>query len=191
MFCVAIRLHRFLFEGNLFEGEHHRIRWMIGCHPLPHPQHKPPFLSTADELLIGDNGAGPAFNLLHAQYFFGGSEDSARQWTWAFFGLVFDYILSDFPLRSFLQIWIPCQVLFRAPGWAKIKVNVSSFSPFPPITIASRLVIVPFHRQFLHSLNVCTFPIPVDHSTHRDDDNDDIFSHSKSPSPSPSTVRLA
>ena len=50
-----------------------------------------------------------------------------------------------------------------------------------------RLVIVPFHRQFLHFPNVCTFLIPIDHSTH--DDNDGIFSHFKSPTPS--TVSLA
>ena len=48
----------------------------------------------------------------------------------AFFGLVFDYISSGFSFRSFLQIWIP-YLLFRALGWARRKVGVSSFSLIP------------------------------------------------------------
>ena len=50
----------------------------------PHSQHEStmPLHGRRKELLIRDDGAGPVFDLVHAEYLFGGSsEDSARQWT--------------------------------------------------------------------------------------------------------------
>jgi len=75
---------------------------------------------------------------------------------------------------------------FELRGGHEERSRSTPFLSFPPIPIASRLIIVLFHQQFLRSLNVCTFPTSVDHSTR--DDNNDTFSYSKSPSLS--TVHL-
>jgi len=77
---------------------------------------------------------------------------------------------------------------FELRGGQEERSRSALFLSFPPIPIASRLVIVPFHRQFLHSLNVCTFPIPIDHSAH---DDNGIFSHSKSSFPVPVHCKIS